>query len=154
MLLCHKRGLQVPCKQPRRRVASQRYQVHLASKANGIWAYDFMFDTCANGTPTERSRTSGAYFVVVFMDSSSQEWEPPRKLGDSGLHGDLMEHQDLSASRPDARYQIELRDRGSGPGHLKQPLACRSNLHVDFRRDSGVRPFRHCLIYNSRYGVR
>ena len=47
--LWHKAGLQVPRKRPRRRVASQRDQVQRASEANGIWAYDFVFDTCANG---------------------------------------------------------------------------------------------------------
>ena len=36
-------------KRLRRRVASQRDQVGRASEANGIWAYDFVFDTCANG---------------------------------------------------------------------------------------------------------
>jgi len=41
----------VPRKRPRRRVASQRDQVQRASEANGIWAYDFVFDTCANGHP-------------------------------------------------------------------------------------------------------
>lgn len=44
-----KAGLQVPRKRPRRRVASQRDQMQRASEANGIWAYDFVFDTCANG---------------------------------------------------------------------------------------------------------
>ncbi len=39
----------MPRKRPRRRVASQRDQVQRASEANGIWAYDFVFDTCANG---------------------------------------------------------------------------------------------------------
>lgn len=34
-----------------------------------------------NGIRTERSRTSGAYFLVFFMAPSSQEWEPPRKPG-------------------------------------------------------------------------
>lgn len=42
-------GLQVPRKRPRRRVASQRDQVQRASETNGIWTYDFVFDTCANG---------------------------------------------------------------------------------------------------------
>ena len=47
--LWNKAGLQVPRKRPRRRVASQRDQVQRASEANGIWAYDFVFDSCANG---------------------------------------------------------------------------------------------------------
>lgn len=42
-------NLQVPRKRPRRRVANQRGQVQRTSEANGIWAYDFVFDTCANG---------------------------------------------------------------------------------------------------------
>lgn len=46
-----KAGLQVPRKRPRRRVASQRDQVERAPEANAVWAYDFVFDTCANGQP-------------------------------------------------------------------------------------------------------
>lgn len=46
--LWNKANLQIPCKRPRRHVASQRDQVHRASETNGIWAYDFVFDTCAN----------------------------------------------------------------------------------------------------------
>lgn len=47
--LWNKANLQVPRKRPRRRVASQRDQVRRASEANGTWAYDFVFDSCANG---------------------------------------------------------------------------------------------------------
>lgn len=47
--LWSKANLQVPLKRPRRRVASQRDQVRRASEANGTWAYDFVFDSCANG---------------------------------------------------------------------------------------------------------
>lgn len=47
--LWNKAGLQVPRKRPRRRVASQRDQVQRAPKANEVWAYDFVFDTCASG---------------------------------------------------------------------------------------------------------
>lgn len=36
---------------------------------------------CSNTIRTERSRTSGEYFVVFFMAPSSQELEPPRKSG-------------------------------------------------------------------------
>lgn len=43
-----KAGLQVPRKRPRRRVASQRDQVQRAPAASHLWAYDFVFDTCAN----------------------------------------------------------------------------------------------------------
>lgn len=46
--LWNKAGLQVPRKRPRRRVASQRDQVQRAPAANHVWAYDFVFDTCAN----------------------------------------------------------------------------------------------------------
>lgn len=47
--LWNKANLQVPRKRRRLRVASQRDLVQRASEANGIWAYDFVFDTCANG---------------------------------------------------------------------------------------------------------
>jgi putative transposase len=42
-------GLQVPKKRPRRRVAHGRPRPLPASGANQVWAYDFVFDACANG---------------------------------------------------------------------------------------------------------
>ena len=42
-------GLQVPRRRPRRRVAIGRPRPVPASVANHVWAYDFLFDTCANG---------------------------------------------------------------------------------------------------------
>jgi len=41
--------LQVPRRRPRRRVASHRPRPLPASGANQMWAYDFVFDACANG---------------------------------------------------------------------------------------------------------
>jgi putative transposase len=42
-------GLQVPRRRPRRRVASGRPRPLPASAAGHVWAYDFVFDACANG---------------------------------------------------------------------------------------------------------
>lgn len=42
-------GLQVPRKRPRRRVASSRPRPTPAIDANHVWAYDFVYDACANG---------------------------------------------------------------------------------------------------------
>ena len=42
-------GLQVPRKRPRRRVAVSRPRPLPATGANHVWAYDFVFDACANG---------------------------------------------------------------------------------------------------------
>lgn len=42
-------GLQVPRKKPRRRVATTRPRPLPATGLNQVWAYDFVFDTCANG---------------------------------------------------------------------------------------------------------
>jgi putative transposase len=42
-------GLQVPRKRPRRRVASSRPRPLPATGPNQVWAYDFVFDACANG---------------------------------------------------------------------------------------------------------
>jgi putative transposase len=42
-------GLQVPRRRPRRRAAVSRPRPLPAAAANHIWAYDFVFDTCANG---------------------------------------------------------------------------------------------------------
>ena len=41
--------LQVPRKRPRRRVAGARPKPARATSANQVWAYDFVFDACANG---------------------------------------------------------------------------------------------------------
>jgi putative transposase len=42
-------GLQVPRKRPRRRVAASRPRPLPAFDTNQVWAYDFVFDACANG---------------------------------------------------------------------------------------------------------
>jgi len=42
-------GLQVPRRRPRRRVAVHRPRPLPASATNPVWAYDFVFDACANG---------------------------------------------------------------------------------------------------------
>ena len=42
-------GLQLPRRRPRRRIASGRPRPLPAAGANFIWAYDFVFDSCANG---------------------------------------------------------------------------------------------------------
>ena len=47
--LWQKAGLQVPRKRPRRRVAEHRPRPRPAVGANQVWAYDFVFDACANG---------------------------------------------------------------------------------------------------------
>jgi putative transposase len=47
--LWSKAGLQVPRKRPRRRVASSRPRPEPATRMNQVWAYDFVFDACANG---------------------------------------------------------------------------------------------------------
>ncbi len=42
-------GLQVPRRRPRRRVASGRPRPMPPTATNHVWAYDFVFDRCANG---------------------------------------------------------------------------------------------------------
>jgi putative transposase len=42
-------GLQVPRKRPRRRLAVSRPRPLAAQQTNHVWAYDFVFDHCANG---------------------------------------------------------------------------------------------------------
>ena len=44
-------GLQVPRKRPRRRIAESRPRPGAPESANAVWAYDFVFDACANGQP-------------------------------------------------------------------------------------------------------
>jgi putative transposase len=41
--------LQVPKKRPRRRVATSRPRPQAPTGVNHVWAYDFVFDTCADG---------------------------------------------------------------------------------------------------------
>jgi len=47
--LWRKAKLQVPRKRPRRRIASGRPRPNAPTGANQVWAYDFVFDWCANG---------------------------------------------------------------------------------------------------------
>jgi putative transposase len=42
-------GLLLPRKRPRRRIATGRPRMHSPFKANVVWAYDFVFDTTAEG---------------------------------------------------------------------------------------------------------
>jgi putative transposase len=42
-------GLQVPKRRPRRRVATSRPRPLPTTGPNQVWAYDFVFDTCADG---------------------------------------------------------------------------------------------------------
>jgi putative transposase len=42
-------GLQLPRRRPRRRIATSRPRPLPAITANFVWAYDFVFDACANG---------------------------------------------------------------------------------------------------------
>lgn len=45
----HQAGLLLPRKRPRRRIASNRPRAITPFKANAVWAYDFVFDTTAEG---------------------------------------------------------------------------------------------------------
>ena len=47
--LWRKAGLQLPRRRPRRRVAASRPRPLPAAGPNHVWAYDFLFDACANG---------------------------------------------------------------------------------------------------------
>jgi putative transposase len=47
--LWRQQRLQVPRKRPRRRVATGRPRPTPPMAANDVWAYDFLFDACANG---------------------------------------------------------------------------------------------------------
>jgi putative transposase len=47
--LWEKAGLQVPKKRPRKRVAASRPRPQAPIGANEVWAYDFVYDACANG---------------------------------------------------------------------------------------------------------
>ena len=46
--LWRKAGPQLPRRQPRRRVATSRPRPLPPRAANHVWAYDFVFDACAN----------------------------------------------------------------------------------------------------------
>ena len=42
-------GLHVPRRRPRRRMATRRLRPQPPTARNHVWAYDFVFDTCADG---------------------------------------------------------------------------------------------------------
>jgi putative transposase len=44
-----KAGLRVPRKRPRKQVAASRPRPRLLMGASELWAYDFVYDACANG---------------------------------------------------------------------------------------------------------
>ena len=46
-------GLGLPSKRPRRRLAANRPRPLPPRAANHVWAYDFVFDSCANGQELE-----------------------------------------------------------------------------------------------------
>lgn len=46
--LWRKAGLQLPRRRPRQRIAASRPRPPLPRAANHVWAYDFVFDACAN----------------------------------------------------------------------------------------------------------
>ena len=48
-IACGASGLQVRGRRPRRRVATSRPRPLPANGPNQVWAYDFVFDACANG---------------------------------------------------------------------------------------------------------
>src|SRR5688572_21698989 len=47
--LWRQEALQAPKKRPRRRVATSRPRPLPPTAVNHVWAYDFVFDTCADG---------------------------------------------------------------------------------------------------------
>src|SRR5213079_2320303 len=47
--LWRRAGLQVPRRRPRRRIAASRPRPLPLMGPNHVWAYDFVFDTCAGG---------------------------------------------------------------------------------------------------------
>ena len=49
--LWQKAGLQVPKRRSRKRVALARPRPQAPLAAGQVWAYDFVFDACANGQP-------------------------------------------------------------------------------------------------------
>ena len=44
-------GLRLPLKRTRRRVSTSRPRALPHTKPHGIWAYDLVYDTCAEGQP-------------------------------------------------------------------------------------------------------
>ena len=50
----HEAGLLVPRKRPRRRAAASRPRPLSPTGVNHVWAYDFVFDTCAYGRSLKR----------------------------------------------------------------------------------------------------
>lgn len=74
--LWRKAGLQVPRKRPRRRLATGRPRPGPPTGANQVWAYDFVFDACANDQHLKcRKRLPEAVFPAGYKP----KWRPPIK---------------------------------------------------------------------------
>jgi putative transposase len=65
--LCRQTGLQVPRRRPRRRVASARPRPLPPTGQNHVSAYDFVFDTCADGRSLK---------CLAVADEFTREWWP------------------------------------------------------------------------------
>ena len=60
-------GLQVPKKRPRRRIATGRSRSLPATGAGYLWAYDFVFDTCAHGRQLK--------YLTVIDNTHANVWQ-------------------------------------------------------------------------------
>ena len=79
-------GLQVPKKRPRRRLACSRPRPVPATAENRVWAYDFVFDACANGQhsifPSDRSALEAHQRSWRAEGTSIGPWTGVRLQGD------------------------------------------------------------------------
>ncbi len=106
-------GLQVPQRRPRRRVATSRPRPLPPTAANHVWAYDFVFDTCADG------RTLKCLTVV---DEFTRECLAIDVAG--GIRsGRVIEVLDAARQRARRAALSALRQRARVRGDRDPPLA-------------------------------
>jgi len=74
--LWSKAGLQVPKNHARKRVAGSRPRPQLPDGANEVWAYDFVYDACANGQQLKCLRSLTNTLASVWPSTWPEAFAP------------------------------------------------------------------------------
>jgi transposase InsO family protein len=105
-------GLQVPRKRPRKRIASQRPRPLPATGPNQVWAYDFVFDACANNQQLK---------CLTVID----EWT--RESLEIDVQGSIRSRPgDRGAQPPDQRARRAAPSALGQRSRVRQPARCSS----------------------------
>ena len=99
-------GLQVPRRRPRRRVALSRPRPVPATAVNHVWAYDFVFDTCANGQ-TLKCLTVVDEQIETALIEPGKPWQNATDESFNGKFRDEYLSLQWFRNRVDAKVGIE-----------------------------------------------